>query len=80
MMAGLLEDRFHMKSHRENRDSPVYALEALPGFNLTPVPDDAPEAGSFTVTSTNGPGGTAVNLGDGASLVIASNRIALPAR
>ena len=74
MMAALLEERFHMKSHRENREFPVYALEALPGFNLEPLTADAP-GGAFTVTSTSGPNGASVDLGDGASLEISSNRI-----
>src|SRR5262245_48922788 len=36
MMAALLEERFHLKSHRENREFPVYALETLPAFALAP--------------------------------------------
>jgi uncharacterized protein (TIGR03435 family) len=74
MMAALLEDRFHVKSHRENREFPAYALETLPGFKLEPLTADAP-GGAFTVTSTSGPNGAVVALGDGASLEISSNRI-----
>jgi uncharacterized protein (TIGR03435 family) len=74
MMAALLEERFHLTSHRETREFPAYALETLPGFRLEPVTADAP-AGAFTVTSTNGPTGSVVALGDGASLEISSNKL-----
>jgi uncharacterized protein (TIGR03435 family) len=77
MVASLLEERFHAKSHREQREFPVYALETLPQFALAPVQVDAPAPGAVTVTSTSGPGGAVVDLGDGASLVIGGNRIEL---
>lgn len=75
MMAALLEERFHLKSHREQREFPVYALEASPAFKLEPIPPDAPADGAFSVTSTNGPGGTVVDLGQGATLTVGNNRI-----
>src|SRR3954470_11715754 len=57
MMAALLEDRFHLKMHRENREFPVYALEAVPGAKLDTVAPEEPAAGgAFTVTSTSSPG------------------------
>jgi uncharacterized protein (TIGR03435 family) len=77
MMAALLEERFHLKSHREQREFGVYALEASPAFKLQPVPPDAPTGGAFSVTSTSGPTGAVVDLGQGASLTIGNNRIEL---
>ena len=74
MMAALLEDRFHLRSHRETREFPVYALDTLPGFTLEPLTAEAP-GGAFTVTSTSGPAGASVDLGDGASLEISTNKI-----
>ena len=74
MMAALLEDRFHLKTHREMREFPVYSLETLPGFKMEPVTADAP-GDAFTVTSTSGPNGAVVDLGQGASLVIGGNKI-----
>jgi uncharacterized protein (TIGR03435 family) len=74
MMRGLLEDRFHMKTHRESRELPVYTLGLLPGFKLEPVTADAP-GDAFTVSSTSGPGGAVVDLGQGASLVVGGNKV-----
>ena len=74
MMRALLEDRFKMKTHRETRELPAYVLETLPGFKLEPVTVDAP-GDAFTVTSTSGPGGAVVDLGQGASLTVGGNKI-----
>ena len=74
MMRALLEDRFKMKTHRETRELPAYVLETLPGFKLEPVTADAP-GDAFTVTSTSGPGGAVVDLGQGASLTVGGNTI-----
>jgi uncharacterized protein (TIGR03435 family) len=74
MMRALLEDRFKMKTHRETRELPAYVLQTLPGFKLEPVTADAP-GDAFTVTSTSGPGGTVVDLGQGASLTVGGNKI-----
>jgi uncharacterized protein (TIGR03435 family) len=74
MMAALLEDRFHLKTHREMREFPVYALETLPGFKLEPLTADAP-GDAFTVTSTSGPNGAVVDLGQGALLSVGANKI-----
>ena len=74
MMRALLEDRFKMKTHRETRELPAYVLETLPGFKLEPVTADAP-GDAFTVTSTSGPSGAVVDLGQGASLTVGGNKI-----
>jgi len=58
----------------QGRDGPSFAFEALPGFKLEPVTADAP-GDAFTVTSTSGPNGAVVDLGQGASLVIGGNKI-----
>jgi len=76
MMRTLLEERFHMKVHRETRELPAYVLATLPGFKLEPVTADAP-GDSVTASSTSGSGGTVVDLGQGSSLVIGGNKIEL---
>ncbi len=74
MMRALLEERFRMRSHRESREFAVYALEAK-GATLVRVPDEAPPEGPFTVMSgENGAGGKVINLGNGATLTLGSNR------
>ena len=75
MMLALLEDRFGMRSHRESREFPVYALEVESAARLVKVPEEEQNAAAFTVTS--GPaagGGVAVDLGQGASLLLGNNR------
>jgi uncharacterized protein (TIGR03435 family) len=70
MIQSLLQDRFKLKAHLESRESPVYALEiARTGLKMTRLPDDAPADAPFTVTSSGGPDGVSVDLGQGASLV-----------
>ncbi len=56
MMRALLEERFHVKTHRETRELPAYVLTTLPNFKLEPVTADAP-ADTFAVTSTLAPQG-----------------------
>jgi len=70
MIQSLLQDRFKLKAHLESRESPIYALEiARTGLKLTRIPDEAPSSAPFTVTSSGGPDGVSVDLGQGASLV-----------
>jgi uncharacterized protein (TIGR03435 family) len=70
MIQSLLQDRFKLKAHLESRESPVYALEiARTGLKMTRLPDDATTDAPFTVTSSGGPDGVSVDLGQGASLV-----------
>ena len=76
MMQALLEDRFHMRAHREVREFPVYGLEVSPGGIKLPRADEPALAdGPFTVTANTSSGGTAIDLGNGATLFIGNNRI-----
>jgi uncharacterized protein (TIGR03435 family) len=77
MLKALLEDRFKLRTHREQREFPVYALEVVAGGSkLVKLPEDAPTDAPFTVTSgpTAGGAGAAVDLGNGSSLLLGNNR------
>lgn len=75
MMKALLEERFKLRTHTEQREFPVYALELLPDAKLVPVTEEAAAEGAFTVTSgRNSSGGATVDLGQGSSLVLGNNR------
>jgi uncharacterized protein (TIGR03435 family) len=70
LVKNLLRDRFKLQAHLEKRESPVYALEIAPtGLKLTRIADEAPSNAPFTVSSSSGPEGVSVDLGQGASLV-----------
>jgi uncharacterized protein (TIGR03435 family) len=79
MMQALLEDRFELKTHREKKDFPVYALEAAPGgLKVTevvsasePDPADAKAAQAFTRSGSGR--GIFLNLGQGSSINFANN-------
>jgi uncharacterized protein (TIGR03435 family) len=76
MMQALLEDRFHMRAHRDTREFAVYGLEVAPGGIKLPRADEPTVAdGPFTVTANSTTGGTAIDLGNGATLLIGNNRI-----
>ena len=80
MMQTLLEERFQLKSHREKKEFPVYALEiAKGGFKMTespPAPElenlDARAPQAFTGTGSNQ--GVSINLGPGSSFTFANNK------
>jgi uncharacterized protein (TIGR03435 family) len=81
MLQNLLEDRFQLRSHRESRDFPVYALVvAKGGLKMQEsAPDSAPEVQSngrtgFSVAAVSRPGGT-TDLGDGSYFRYADNRL-----
>jgi uncharacterized protein (TIGR03435 family) len=87
MLQMLLEERFHLKFHRETREMPVYALVvAKSGAKLTesPVDPDATAPGKpVDVTVNAGRGGTTVNLPGGASimygfLVLEGKKVKMP--
>jgi uncharacterized protein (TIGR03435 family) len=76
MMQALLEDRFHMRAHRETREFAVYGLEVAPGGLKLPRSDEPALAdGPLTVTANTSSAGTAIDLDNGATLFIGNNRI-----
>lgn len=74
MMRALLEERFTLRTHREQREFSVYALTALPGATLTRLPDEQPGDGPVSVSGGGTVSGVAVDLGQGSTLVLANNR------
>jgi len=72
MLQSLLADRFGMKSHREKREFPVYALEtAKAGFTLTPTgKSERPEGTPVNVAGGGNASGVEINFGDGAYIAL----------
>jgi|SRR5579871_596802 len=79
MLKALLEDRFQLKTHREQRDLAVWALRVLPGgAKLHEVPDDPADAaapGAREVAAEGGPGGVNVSYGPGSYFRFANHKI-----
>ena len=76
MMQALLADRFKMRAHREQREFAVYGLDVAPTGIKAPRADEPTlAAGPLTVTADSSAGGTAIGLGNGATLLIGNNRI-----
>ena len=82
MMQALLEERFALKSHREKRDFPVYALRITPGgLKAAEVPADPEaekaQAKAFQTFKRSGSGqGIFIDLGNGSSFNFADNKFA----
>jgi uncharacterized protein (TIGR03435 family) len=75
MLRALLEERFRIRTHREPRELPVYALEVAPhGPPLVRLPDEAPPPGPFMAESGPGAGGRVTDLGDGGTFAVGGNR------
>jgi uncharacterized protein (TIGR03435 family) len=80
MMQRLLEDRFELKTHREKREFPVYALRILSGgLKMSEVPIDSSaeqsEAKPLQTFTRQGSGrGIFLDLGHGSSFDFADNR------
>src|SRR6516162_1457511 len=80
MMQRLLEDRFELKTHREKRDFPVYALRVSSGgLKMTEVPIDPGAEPSDskppqTFTRQGSGRGIFLDLGQGSSFNFADNR------
>ena len=75
MLRALLDERFHMKSHRAAKEFPVYALTQTKGGIL--AKEDALDPMERTVegVGTGSAAGTVIKLPRGASLAIGGNRI-----
>jgi uncharacterized protein (TIGR03435 family) len=80
MMQTLLEDRFELKTHREKKEFPVYALRVSSGgLKMTEVPSDPGVEHSDAKTpqtfTRQGSGrGISLDLGQGSSFNFANNR------
>jgi uncharacterized protein (TIGR03435 family) len=75
MMRRLLAERFQLRTHREQRDFDVYALEqSKNGPSLVPLPDDTPANATFTAGSSSDGNAIAADLGNGASLSFANSK------
>jgi uncharacterized protein (TIGR03435 family) len=82
MLQSLLEDRFQMRSHREEKELPVYGLmigkgglkmrESPPDSGAEVKSDAVPRASSVAAVST--PGGVTVNYSNGSNFTFADNR------
>jgi uncharacterized protein (TIGR03435 family) len=79
MMRDLLESRFQLKAHREQREFPVYLLKTgKNGVKMTRVADAPPTAPSKAPIEIGGGGSAAgvnISLGDGTTFSLANNKI-----
>jgi uncharacterized protein (TIGR03435 family) len=82
MLEALLVDRFQLKSHREQKELPVYGLVVLPsGSKMKEVPEDPatdgadPKKSAFQVAAQGGPEGVRINYGPGSSFQFGDNKI-----
>ena len=81
MMQALLVERFELKTHKEKKEFPVYALTvAKGGLKAKPTPpdaqpqtEDAPKP-AVNVTGGGGPRGVNINMGNGSSFSLADNK------
>jgi uncharacterized protein (TIGR03435 family) len=77
MLQALFADRFKLQAHREQRDTPVYALEvAKGGLKLEKIDPnrDVKEGTAFVVSGGGSAQGIGVDLGRGSSYAFADNR------
>ncbi len=76
MVRKLVEERFQIKSHRMQKDFPIYALVQMKvGIKATADELDAPDKEGVTVGGTGGANGTTMSLGRGATMSVGGNRI-----
>jgi len=77
MMRALLEDRFQLKAHREQREFPIYALVVDKGGpKLKPAEDvPAPASAAIEVAGAGSAAGINIDLGNGTALTLANNKL-----
>jgi uncharacterized protein (TIGR03435 family) len=80
MITSLLEDRFGLKVHREQKEMPVYAMIVLPGgIKMKEVPEDSGSTDGLPkavqVAVQGGPEGVNMNYGPGSYFKFADNKI-----
>jgi uncharacterized protein (TIGR03435 family) len=79
MLKALLEDRFELKTHREQKEMPVYAVVVLPGgAKMKQVPEDPSDGGppkAIQVAAQGGPEGVNLTYGPGSYFKFADNKI-----
>ena len=77
MLQSLLASRFGIKTHRENKDFPVYALTAASGgVKLKEsAPDDQAAPAATNVMASGSANGVALNLGNGSSFRFADRKL-----
>jgi uncharacterized protein (TIGR03435 family) len=74
MLRALLEERFHLRTHRARREFTVFGLEVSPrGPALTRAPDDSSSPGPFSVLIGPSGGRKVTTYSDGASLALGDN-------
>ena len=82
MMQSLLEKRFQLKMHHDAKQFPVYALVvAKSGLKMQALPPDPDAEGADSnkaaseVAVGGGRGGLSINLGNGSSISLGSNKV-----
>jgi uncharacterized protein (TIGR03435 family) len=73
MLQSLLTDRFQMKTHRETREFPVYALGvAKTGLKISALPadPDTQDKAPINIAAGGNGNGVAINLGNGSSFAL----------
>ena len=75
MLRGLLAERFHMKTHRETKDLPIYAIRVTKsGISAKEDPLD-PAEGSVEAVTTGSEMSTVAKLPRGATLAIGGDKV-----
>lgn len=77
MMRALLEERFQLKAHREQREFPIYALVVDKGGPKLKAAEDvpAPASAAIEVAGAGSAAGINMDLGNGTSLSLANNKL-----
>ena len=78
MLKALLAERFHMKSHTDTKEFPVYGLtvgKGGPKIKESPLEADTAGNGAVNVSASGGPGGVSLNFGRGSYFNFGNNRL-----